>query len=217
MRAQPVGVAWSCNAKYHRLAEDQQLHDKAADSARSCRNGDGLTGLGRDRADSRVRRHTDDVQRAGHLPTQMGRFADQLTHRHGGVGGVAGPAEAEPKDLVADGELADLGSYRGHDAGKVATLAGRKRGGEHVMQRPDSDGGLPGVDPGRTNLDHHLAPAGRRHIDVDHIQHLTAPVTVELYGARHRSRHLELLTPIEAYALAPRQHRRPTAAQRRAY
>ena len=64
------------------------------------------------------------------------------------------------------------------------------------MHRTDPDAGFAGVDPRGANLDHDLARAGRRHVDVRHIQHLTAAVTVEPYGARPRkpgSRHLVLL------------------------
>src|SRR5262249_30516626 len=49
--------------------------------------------------------------------------------------------------------------------------------------------------------------------DVCHVQHFTAPVTVEPYGARRRSRHLDLLTSrTDPGAVALRQHRpRPGA------
>ena len=195
MCAHPVGVGVPCDAKHLRLAQNQQLHDEAAHSTRGRRNGDRITRLGRDRADSGVRRHSDHVQRTGYFPTQLGWLTDQLIHRDRGVGGMAGPAEAEPQDLVADGELGDPGSDRSHDAGEVAALAGRKGGGEHVMQRARSDGGLAGIDPGGANFDHHLARPGRRHLHVRHVQHVPATVTVEPYGTRHRSRHLALLTP----------------------
>ena len=102
MGAQPVGVARPRDAEHPRLAQHQQLHDKAADPARGRRNGDRLARLRDDRADGGVRRHADDVERTRCLPTQLGRFADQLVHRDGGVGGMAGSAEAEPQNLVAD-------------------------------------------------------------------------------------------------------------------
>ncbi len=85
------------------------------------------------------------------------------------MGGVGGSAEAEPQHLVADVELGDVGPDGGHHTRKVAALAGRKRGGEHLVHRPDPDAGLAGIDAGGAHLDHHLARAGRRHIDVRHI------------------------------------------------
>ena len=107
---------------------------------------------------------------------------------------MAGSREAEAQNLVADREFGDPGPGRRHDTGEVAALTGGKGGGEHLMHRPPPDAGLAGVDSGGTNLDHHLALAGCRHFDISHVQHVTAPVTVEPYGARHCSRHLDLLT-----------------------
>ena len=98
---------------------------------------------------------------------------------------MAGPPKAESQDLVADRELGDVGTHSGHHTGKVTALAGREGGRKHLMHRTDPDAGLAGVDPRGANLDQDLARAGRRHLDVRHIQHLTAPVTVELYGTRN--------------------------------
>ncbi|KLO32231.1 hypothetical protein ABH37_10370 [Mycobacterium haemophilum] len=113
-------------------------------ASRSRRNSDRLTRLGHDRTDGRIRRRTDNVQRTRYLPTQLGKFANQLPHRNSGVSGVAGAADAEPQDLVADGELGDVGPHGGHYAGKVAALAGRKRGGKYLVHRANADGGFAG-------------------------------------------------------------------------
>ena len=64
-----------------------------------------------------------------------------------------------------------LPSPDGNVAGNISCIA------------PTADAGLAGVDPGGTNLDHHLARAGRRHVDVCHIQHITPPVAVEPHRA----------------------------------
>ena len=110
MRAQPVGVTRPGDAKHPCLAQDQQLHDQAAYSARRRRNGDRLSRLRRDRSDGGVRRHTHHVQRTRDLPTQFGRLADQLIDRDGGVGGMTGSAETETENLVTDLELGDPGA-----------------------------------------------------------------------------------------------------------
>src|ERR1700722_19550644 len=117
---------------------------------------------------------------------------DQLVDRDDGVGGVARPLETETQHLVADGEIADAASELEHDAGQISALAGRERGRESFMQCPAANADLTGIDAGRANLDQHLAGAGRRPIDIGHVQLLAPAVTVEADCSRLCGYHRDL-------------------------
>ena len=179
MSAQPLGIACRRDAQHAHVAKRQQLHDQAANSAGRGRDRDRLARLRRHGVHRGVGSGTDDVERAGGLPAQLGGFVDQLVDRDNGVSGVAGTLKAEPEYLVSDSEIADPVPDLDDNAGQVAALAGGKGGGELLMQCAGADSRLTGIDPGGANLDEHLAFTGRRHIDVGHVQHIAPAVAVE--------------------------------------
>src|SRR6202012_656182 len=81
--------------------------------------------------------------------------------------------------FVADREIADAVADFEDDAGQVAALAGRKGGGESIVQSPAADADFTGIDASRTNLDENLAGAGRWPIDIGHIQDVSPAIAVE--------------------------------------
>jgi len=95
---------------------------------------------------------------------------------------VAGPSPAEPENFVAHRDVGDIGSYYGHDARKVAALAGGKRGWKHLMHATNPNPGLTGVDAGGAKLDQHFAWPRRGHVDVGQIQYVAPAVAVETHG-----------------------------------
>ena len=120
--AEPLGVTGGRDAQHPHTSQREELHRDTADSTGGRRDRHGLTCLRRNRVDRGVGRGADHVQRTGDLPTQLGRFVDQLVDRDVRVGGMARSLKAEPEHLVADGEIADPVADFDDDTGQVTAL-----------------------------------------------------------------------------------------------
>src|ERR1700744_1414448 len=154
MAAEPLRIARRCDTQHPHASQSQQLNHQAANASGRGGDRDGLTRLGRDSANGRVGRDADDVERTRDLPTQRGRFLDQLVDRDVRVGGVARPLEAETQHLVADGVIIyTVSSPDGKVAGKPA--------GSAPLRMPISPGLMPAA---RTSTSTSPAPGDGRSI-----------------------------------------------------
>src|SRR5690606_2688826 len=107
--------------------------------------------------------------------------ADAPEHEHlhgkGSAGGVR-------DDLATDRERRDPGTDRGDDARPLETHPPWERRGVRTPQ-PAVDLPVRGVEGGRAHVDEHLPLARLADLEVDHLEHLGAPVSGRHDGPRH--------------------------------
>jgi len=101
---------------------------------------------------------------------------------------VTGPPHGEPDHFIANGEIAGVGAEFRHNPCQVASLTGRKRRREHVVQRATPDHRLTRIDAGCLNLDQHFAGSRNRTRYFAYLKNIDATIRIELHCFRHEVR-----------------------------
>ena len=128
---------------------------------------------------------TRDEESSCRLPGDVVRFVRELFGWHDNEFGLTGSSIAEPDNLLARDDGADIRAGFGDHAGEVTALSGGECGRPTVMQEALSDHRLARVDTRRLDLDQHLTRTRRRSWDVANLEHIDAAVRVELHCLTH--------------------------------
>ena len=181
MPGQPFVVGRAGQPDHGGTRPPGQLDGQRADPARRAGDHHGVTFGQRDGPDRGVGRGPGHVQRPGDLPRHARRLGGEVPLLDHDVLGLAGPVVGVADDLVPGREPGHSGSGPGHHPGQVTALPGRERGRPPGVQQALADLSLTRVDPGRLDLDQHLARSRHRCRYVDHREDVDVAVLIEPY------------------------------------
>ena len=163
-----------------RTRADRKLGCEHANAAAGTGDHDRFTSSRSDGAHGSEPGHAGDEQCARHLPRNHGRLRRQVGRLDHDVLGVACAVVRIADHLVAHGHAlhgrADLLDH----AGKVRTLAARKRQREEIANAARTHCPLAGIDAGGADRDEHLVRAGLRPFHLAHVEDFDAAVIVDL-------------------------------------